>query len=235
MTGAAHIRNLLRIYDWGTQADRAEALASYARYNAMIAEIAGQTSTPLRVAVGVFAALSPNNSYILNLKNCRTLLRAAKEGESIDSFSVNTYGANKRKAWEMATGGVDPLEAFKGRKTRAFFLNIMDPRDPEPVTVDGHIYWVWMGRKGVVKTRGPERADTAPPHLGARLYEEIADGVRLAGEMRGVIGCECQAVLWQNWRRMHSVQGSAQMELLARDTFAVGNPHHELARSGCGQ
>lgn len=272
MTSAQHIRNLLKVYDQTTPEELADALASYQRYHDLIAEVASQTDVPIRMAAGVFAALSPNNSYVSNLRNCRTLLKVAKEGGMLESFRVNTYNSNKQKAWYMAVDNVDPLALLKGLKTKAFFLNLLDPTDPEPVTVDGHMYWVWMGRKGVVKTRGPGKSDyrpkkvpvavdhgpdllevmanpprpkaaptgpsrkeNAPPHLAPKMYADIADGIRFVAELRGVIPCQAQAVLWQTWRRLHNVMGSAQRELLAQDVFAAGNHNHAHATKGCGQ
>lgn len=274
MTTAQHIRNLLKVYDWGTPEDRLQACASYERYHDLIAIVAEETGHPLPVAVGVFSALSPNNSYVSNLRNCRTLLLAEKNGKTINDFRVNTYDSSKRKAWAMARDKVDPLKLFKGLKTSAFYLNCLDPTNPHPITVDGHMYWVWMGKKGVVKTRGPGKSDyrpkrlsfepveltmwlldsdrnepkqkpaptgparseIAPPHLSPKMYEEISDGIRLVAELRDVIGNQAQAVLWQNWRRMHNVMGSAQSEFLAQDVFATGNHQHKHATNGgCGQ
>lgn len=228
-TSAQHIRNLLRVYDAGTSEERLEAILSYQRYNAMMQSISDATGYSLEIACGVFAALSPNNSYVSNLRNAMHLLKMHKAGKDISEFKVNTYNNNKRKAWLMA-GGTDPMDLFKGLKTKAFFNNILDPSNPDWITVDGHMFWAWQGRKGRVKSRTHSEA----ANVTGKMYREISDGIRLVAEFRNVIPCQAQGVIWQNWRRMHNVMGAQQRELFSSDTLAIGIPMHVLATGGTG-
>lgn len=235
---AANVRNLLCLFDSATAREIASARASYPRYNTIVTLIAASIGYPTRIACGVFAALSPNNNYLGNLRNTRTLLEAHRDHLPLTGFKVNTYNPNKAKAWAIAEGA-DPDIILKGLKTNAFYHNVFDPTDPRHVTVDGHIYWAWSGKRG--RLQGPRKLDKSINHLPVAptlkpgLYHEIADSVRLVGEARGCIGNEAQAVIWQTYRRVHNIVGAAQLDLLAPDVFAAGITHNELMAAGCGR
>jgi hypothetical protein len=129
-----------------------------------------------RMGAAVFAALSPNNDYHGNLRDADRLLEAAKNKIGIDDFKVSTYGNNKRKAWSIANG-VEPLDVIVFPKTRSFFLNIFDPLDPHPVTVDGHIYNAWHGRR--ISLKGAAQKGSH------KLYEEGRSGRARTGQGEG--------------------------------------------------
>lgn len=188
----------------------ASGLASYAKYNRIVTAIAAKTGHTPRIGAAVFSALSPNNDYHGNLRDIHTLLSAAKAGLGLNDFSVCTYGPNKRKAWRIAHGE-DPMELIVAKKTRSFFLNIDDPTNPEPVTIDGHMYNVWRSkRENLVGLRWRHKA-----------YDEIAEGVReLAAEFKWV-PCQMQGVLWQTWRRIHHIKPTTQLTFWDEDLLAA--------------
>ncbi|MEG7769294.1 hypothetical protein U2086_14725, partial [Listeria monocytogenes] len=89
---------------------------------------------------------------------------------------------------------------------------VADPSNPDPVTVDGHIYWAWTGIRG--RLHGPRNGRTTElpvtPSISPTLYAEISDAVRLVAELRGCLANQAQAVIWQAYRRKHDVMQTRQ-------------------------
>lgn len=174
-------------------------MQSYFKYQKLVGSIAVKYGFTPRIGAAVFAALSPNNDYHGNLRDTNKLLWAAASGVPLESFSVSTYGPNKRKAWDIAHGA-EPLDLIIASKTRSFFLNIDDPLNPVPVTVDGHMINCWRN----------ERVHLVGLKSNSKLYEMIAHGVRdLAAEI-GCIPNQVQGILWITWRRIHRISDNQQ-------------------------
>ena len=183
--------------------DHHRAEAAFPRYNHYVTQIAGRYGFSTSVGAAVFSALSPNNSYHGNLRDTDVLLRAAGTGQAIESFKVHTYGPNKRKAWAIAQGA-DPLKLIVADKTRSFYLNILDPTNPVPVTIDGHMYCAWIGQRfKLVSLRFKDVAG---------LYQKVAEDVRTLAAECGYIPCVAQALVWHTWRRMHWIKTTPQLE-----------------------
>lgn len=192
-------------------------LDAYPKYNRILSKMAEQCQTTTEIAAAVFAALSPNNDYHGNLRDANTLIRAAKAGKTLDDFTVSTYGNNKRKAWAIVHGEA-PLNLIVAKKTRNFFLNVNNPVDETPVTVDGHMVNVWRGkRENLVGLRFP-----------ADLYDIVADGVRTVAAERGMIPCQVQSVIWLTWRRVHWIKPASQLEFWDVELLAARLGFHPL-------
>lgn len=193
-----------------TRHDFTVGLNAYPKYNQIMHRLAEHCHTTPKIAAAVFAALSPNNDYHGNLRDAHTLLLAAHRGRALEAFSVSTYGQNKRKAWRIVHGA-DPLELIVAKKTRNFFLNVDNPHDPVPVTVDGHMVNIWRcKRESLVGLRFPRD-----------LYDVIADGVRTLAAAHGLVPCQAQSILWITWRRIHHIKPATQMEFWDPDLLAA--------------
>ena len=193
-----------------TAHDYTIGLDAFPKYNRIMARLAEYCHTSPKIAAAVFSALSPNNDYHGNLRDANTLLTAAHRGQTLADFTVSTYGQNKRKAWRIAHGE-DPLELIVAKKTRSFFLNIHNPNDPFPVTVDGHMVNVWRcKRESLVGLRFPHR-----------LYDEIANGVRELAEQNKLVPCQVQSIVWMTWRRLHGIKTTTQTEFWDADMIAA--------------
>lgn len=204
------VDNLKRTLNRADRFDIEAGLDSYRKYNRIMAAMAARTGVTPRIAAAVFAALSPNNDYHGNLRDAHTLLSAARQGAQIGDFSVSTYGNNKRKAWRIVHGE-DPLELIVAKKTRSFFLNIADPNDPEPVTIDGHMYNVWRcQRENLVGLR-----------WRTKHYDEIAEGIRNLAGQEGFVPCQLQGILWITWRRIHGIRTTTQLSFWDEDFLAA--------------
>ena len=196
---------------------------AYSAYQDLTAKIAKKHGFSPSVGAAVFAALSPNNSYHGNLADVDTLLSAHALGFTLDAFKVHTYGNNKRKAWAIA-GGKDPLELIVASKMRSFFLNINDPDDHRPVTVDGHMYNAWRGKRAnLVGLRVPwdRTIKVGDDRVKLSLYEIIASDIRALAWREGMIPCQMQAILWTTWRRIHNIKSTAQGEFWDPDHLAA--------------
>jgi hypothetical protein len=208
------IENLRLIFNQATKADLVDGRGSYRRYNKIMRMMGGNHGYSHRIAAAVFCALSPNNDYNGNLRDARNLLKNHRAGRSIEDFKVSTYGNNKRKAWALA-GGADPLSLILAPKTRSFYLNVCDPTDPEPVTVDGHIHNCWSGKRMSL--------------VGLRTlgnYDEVAAAVRLLAFENKMVPCEMQGVLWFTWKRIHSILNSGQTTFWHDDMVCAGIGFH---------
>ena len=179
--------NLERVMDQATRWDIETAEAAWFRYQRIVGQIAWRHGRTMIVGAAVFAALSPNNDYLGNLRDTARLLAAHAQGLTVDDFGVSTYHNNKRKAWRIAQGE-QPLDLIVFPKTRSFFLNIVDPANPEPVTVDGHIFNAWTGERIPLVS--------AAQKLRHGLYDTVADDIRQIGAERRMIPNVVQGIIW---------------------------------------
>lgn len=172
--------------------------------------LAEHCGTTPRISSAVFAALSPNNDYHGNLRDAFKLLSAKRVGHDLSAFTVSTYGQNKAKAWRIA-GGHEPLDLIVANKTRNFFLNVYNPDDPHPVTIDGHLLNAWRGkREGLVGL-----------HFPPKLYQTVAVDVRNLAAKEDMLPCQLQAILWVTWRRIHGILSTQQLEFWDADMLAA--------------
>ncbi len=145
-----------------------------------------------RQAAGVIAALSPRQSWKINVAGSRAICRAASQGNRIVPRVAGMY-ANVNKAWRIANGE-EPLDVFvKAKqvnfKVLQFFRNISG--DTEAVTVDQ-----WAARVAF-----PEEEFYA---VRGRRYLDIQHAYRLAAGVLGIAPRDLQATCW-----IH-VRGSAE-------------------------
>ena len=156
-------------------------------------------------AVGVIAALSPNNKWTRNCTDAETMIKAWHHGADPLAVKVCTFNKNKAKAAAILAlsddetqGDVDPIAPIlNGRKVTAFYRSILG--DPDAVCVDGHAYSVWIGER--IPT-------TQTPKIGVKLYADIARAYQLVAKrsfnLCGVTlsPTQVQAVTWVTYRRL---------------------------------
>ena len=156
-------------------------------------------------AVGVIAALSPNNKWARNCTDAEAMIKARHMGADPLTVKVCTFNPNKAKAAAILAlsdaetqGDADLIaQILKGRKVTAFYRSILG--DPDAVCVDGHAYAVWIGER--IPT-------TQTPSLGVKLYADIARAYQLVAkrsyELCGVTlsPTQVQATTWVTYRRL---------------------------------
>ena len=152
-------------------------------------------------AVGVIAALSPNNKWERNCIDAEAMIKAWHYGADPLTVKVCTFNKNKAKAAAILTlddpSSVNIAAILNGRKVVAFFKSIMG--DKEAVCVDGHAYAIWLGER--IPT-------TQTPSIGVALYADIARAYQLVAkrsyDLCGVTlsATQVQAVTWVTYRRL---------------------------------
>lgn len=178
-------------------------MESYRRLHGMMERLAVSYEVRLENVVACFSALSPNNDYLGNLRSTVTLLEGRRRGLPVESCTVSTYGACKLRAWEFLAGE-DFLTRTVGKKTRNFYINILDPEENTAVTIDGHMYCIWIGKRMTMRQAVRERM----------AYDAVADGCRELAAHEGMLPNQLQAMLWFTWKRIHNVVYSPQLNLL---------------------
>jgi hypothetical protein len=182
--------------------DVAEGRLAYRRYNAVMADFAECYGVELGRVVAAFVALSPNSDYFGNLRSLASVL--CYRDAPAERVTVSTYNHCKLRALGYVNGDVDFLATVKGPKIRSFFLNIVDPVDPMPVTVDGHIHAAWLAERLTMKEAIIR---------GRRQYEAIAADVRELAASAGMIANQVQAAIWYARKRHLGIVYDAQLQL----------------------
>ncbi len=202
--------NLRSVFEKASSVDLDKGMCAYSTYNLLTAAIADKYGFSHSIGAAVFSALSPNNDYHGNLRDVDRMLKGVKEGKHWMDIKVSTYTQNKVKAWEIANGA-NPLDLIRAPKTRNFYLNVSNPTDFHPVTIDGHMLCAWRGKRTVL--------DDAK--MNPKLYEIVADDFRaLAQELR-LITNQVQGVVWITWRKIHQVKTSMQTEMWDEERLAA--------------
>ena len=198
-----HISGMLQLASQGDILAGVEWYARALRFARMLVQ-AYQPLT-LEQAVGVLAALSPNNKWTRNCVDAEAMIKAWHYGADPLTVKVCTFNPNKAKAAAILAlsdaetqGDVDLIaKILNGRKITAFFHSILG--DPETVCVDGHAYAVWVGER--ITT-------TKTPSIGVKLYADIARAYQLVAKrsfnLCGVTlsPTQVQAVTWVTYRRL---------------------------------
>ena len=197
----ANTRHIAAMLAMASQADLADGIEWYDRAKRLAHRLADQYGCTFEQAVGVIAALSPNNRWARNCTDAESMIQAWAVGVNPESVKVCTYGAMRSKAAQILALASPDRETIakilNGRKITAFFLSIAGVHDA--VCVDGHAYAVWIGQR--ITT-------TNTPSLGVKLYADIARAYCLVAKRSAALCGEAltpaqvQAVTWVTYRRL---------------------------------
>lgn len=152
---------------------------------------------------GITAAFSIQRSPNNNLVALDAFVRDRITGGNSRTKKARYYHSSMqdgkaRKIW----AGVDPMDALRGPKERAFAGAIAG--DTESVVIDGHAWCVWTGKRESTSTvkvpsKGPQRVACEEAYRTvARKYHVSASVI--------------QATTWIVWRRLH--QGEVTLKQL---------------------
>ena len=196
------VRNIIACRRRAKPQDVAHGIAWYAEAYEECRLIAWQHNLPVYAVVGCVAALSPNNRWSTNITNARDLIEAFVNGRDMDSVSVCTYSAMKRKAWDILVTAVRPGEMkahLNGRKIVCFYENIMGE---DTCTIDGHA-------RNIAYNERVNLTDNKT-NIGVKEYANLQEAYRQAAKRCTVNGrrfkaYELQAVTWVTWRKQHGI------------------------------
>jgi hypothetical protein len=199
----ANTRNITGILSLATEADIFEGKEWYARAHRFGVQLIAAYDVTMGQAVGVIAALSPNNKWERNCADADRLINAYLSDHDLSLTKVCTYNTNKQKAIDILSLDTESLDSeaivsiLNGRKITAFYRSIMG--DPNAVCVDGHAYSVFIGQR--IPT-------TKTPNIGRGLYETIQRAYCLVADRSFEIcghkltPTQVQAVTWVTYRRL---------------------------------
>jgi hypothetical protein len=154
-------------------------------------------------AVGVIAALSPNNKWERNCIDAEAMIKTWHIQGDYNSIKVCTFNKNKQKAIDILSLDMESVDTeaiptiLNGQKVVAFYRSIMG--DKNAVCVDGHAYAIFIGER---------IATSRTPSIAPKLFETIQRAYQLVAK-RSVDLCgvelsptQVQAVTWVTYRRL---------------------------------
>jgi hypothetical protein len=192
------VRNILKVFRLATSDEvyRGTTWYGVAQYEAT--SIAYAFNLPLRIVVGVIAALSPNNKWERNVSNASDMIAAFLCGDSVDVCKPSTYLKMRDKAWsilqQMPATDDEVIKILNGQKIISFFRNIMGH---DTCTVDGHAFNIANGKR--IGLTEPE------VNITKGQYKELQDAYKRAGKRVGLKAFEVQAITWVAWKRIHNI------------------------------
>lgn len=151
-----------------------------------------QNSVKLAQYCGIVAVLSPGLVWERNIEAANTLIAALKKGlRGNDLPMVTTYSwANIEKAENIFLNPQEVLEYVKGPKVLSFYHNILNPEDPNFVTIDRHAVRAAHWDEGYLSD---EKSSIKHPRVYIR-YEQV---YKLAAKRVSVLPNVLQAGLWE--------------------------------------
>jgi len=194
--------NLARVFDQADDIDLTAGRECFSSYHVMMQEMSSVFGYPIESVTAAFVSLSPNTDYLKNLRSVVTLLQGHRRGLPVEGLTVSTYGHCKLRAWQYING-LDFLSVTKGPKITAFYKSIINPEDPIPVVVDGHMVSAWCYRRMNMKTVASNMFD----------YGAVAEDIRALAGYRGLIPCQAQGVLWFTWKRINQVVYKSNLDI----------------------
>lgn len=192
------VRNILKVYRQATQQEHERGTKWYADAKAQAQEIANLHDVPLRIVVGVIAALSPNNKWDRNLKDASNMIAVFLRGDPVDVCKPCTYTKMRDKAWtvieQMPQDDASVMKVLNGQKIVSFFSNIMGH---DNCTIDGHAYNIAKGKRVTLTDN-----ETG---MGKAEYQKMQAAYTRAAKRVGLKVYELQAITWVVWKRIHNI------------------------------
>jgi hypothetical protein len=134
------------------------------------------------MGAGILACLSANKAWDINRRlavdACNGIF-AGHVGNALDKARAIYAGADPETVLPM------------GRKTGHFYMNILDPMNPDYVTIDRHMIRV-----------AKLEWDNGSPTVTLKEYDDVVLAAKLAAAKVGVASSAFQAMVWE-WSRAH--------------------------------
>ncbi len=193
-----HVRNILKIYRRATTDDVINGVEWYDRAKRYADTISEKTGVHLHTVIGVMAALSPNNKWERNVKDCERMCTSWVNDYDLDYFKVSCYNTMKLKAWSILddnlTSDDEILTRLNGQKIRSFYSNI---RGLDEVTIDGHALNIALGiRQGLT---------TDKTNMSKKVYRQMQALYVRAAKRVDVKPHVLQAITWTTWKRENNI------------------------------
>lgn len=170
-----------------TSADLRQGSDWYNAAHTFCIGLADRYGISVRQAAGIVASLSPQTGWAENMRRADHLCRT----EGCAGLSRNVAKARAILFGQVPEDVLAPkCSAGYGPKVRAFYANILDPENPEPVTVDRHAYVIAYGTENGISRIGRQNG-----------YDRVACLYRETARDLGLRPNVLQAVTWTCHRR----------------------------------
>ena len=191
------VANILKVYAQATPDEKEQGLVWYQTAKDQAQAIADDCEIPLRIVVGVIAALSPTNDWKQNVKDARLFCETFVSGGYREDVKASTYKKMWDKAWSILVQAPDDCQGvatiLNGPKITDFFWCIMGF---DTCVIDGHAWGIAHADRRVMQE---------VPSIGKKARIELQDAYVVAGFASGVTAYQMQAVTWVTWKRIHNV------------------------------
>lgn len=177
-----NVDNVVRKYAQSTRHDRAAGKEWY--HSAQLhAHVIG--GGDIERGAGILAALSPQKEWNDNVAGAQHVARTGTHWNKATT-------ANNEKAIRILAGE-HPLNVLGGHKVVSFYKNIVNPEDPESVTIDKHAHDIAVGIP-----YGTRAKDSNDLGLGSKgRYNHFSDAYRTAsGHLNIEVPAILQATTW---------------------------------------
>lgn len=192
------VRNILKVFRLATENEVHNGTVWYGIAQHEAANIAYAFDLPIRIVVGVIAALSPNNKWERNITNASDMIAVYLRGGDVNECKPSTYLKMRDKAWsilqQMPATDDDVIKILNGQKIVSFFRNILGH---DTCTVDGHAFNIANGKR--IGLTDPE------VNISKGQYRELQNAYSRAGKRVGLKSYQIQAITWVAWKRMHNI------------------------------
>ena len=192
-----YTRNILKVFAQCSGDEVQHGLNWYSDAKQEAQNIADKYQLPLHVVIGVIAALSPTNSWEMNIRNADTMCRIFVDGGYVEDTKPSTYKTMRDKAWSilqtMPHNIDDVAFILNGPKITDFAYCIMGN---DVCVIDGHAWCI---------ANADRRTMQEVPNIGKKLRAELQQAYSNAGKKHNMTAYEMQAATWVAWKRIHNV------------------------------
>lgn len=145
-------------------------------------------SVPTETCTGLYAALSPMNTWDINVSNIIDVLRWRQDPSQSLLFTsprVNSPSINREKAIAIALGS-NPLSILRGHKVRAFYHCIANPHDHSQMVIDRHLINLALGAIPDKSTQSGLANDRNLISLITDAYQQLGYRERLGNRLASI-------------------------------------------------
>ena len=191
------VRNILKVYRQATAEEIKSGMVWYKDAQSACRDIADRTELPLRVVVGVTAALSPTNDWGQNIKDADLFCTTFASGGYFEDVKASTYKPMWEKAWtilkSMPMSDDEVRKILNGPKITDFFSCIMGEN---VCVIDGHAWCIANNDRRVLQE---------VPNIGKKSRLELQQAYVKAAKRMGITAYQMQAITWVTWRRIYNI------------------------------
>jgi hypothetical protein len=189
--------NLEKIFNQALPVEIENGKKWYSDANNTLKELSVKYNISPEIVFAVCSALSPRciwNQNIIDTENVLNWFTTKYHGINRNLPKVTTYGRNLQKAIDILK--TENTDVFISRKTFNFFNNILNPDNPEYVTIDGHGINAYYNKLGIVENK----------HFTPKYYDKIANSYKNIAKKYALLPCQFQAIIWLCFKRIHNIK-----------------------------